>query len=449
MRCAASERGNPAEVPLQAERGEIRPLTGLRIVAAAWVVVFHFHFTPAEAYARYWEPVRPLVVSGALGVDLFFVLSGFVIAHTYLHALGQRQRTRERLRETASFLWARVSRIWPAYVLVTTVFGLWLAARLRIAGTPDVAFQAVQPTVDVRHWLVQLLGAQQWFLPYFDGGSFVGPAWSVSAEWLAYLCFPVLALLAWPVRRLPRAVPGALAVLIMVPLAWHAFRTGDPYFPWSWLLRIGAGFTAGVLAYLAVRRVPRTPKTARIAGAVAVLAVVEIVAGLYWADTVPGGPVVGGYGGVVLVLFPVLIGALALTDRGPARLLSAPWALHGGRISYSLYLVHIPVFEVFWTATTTLGPVAAGTPNAAFLAPQVLFISLLLAHLLFRYVEEPARGWLRRHDPACRRSRVTEPADGAAEPTGPGLNTALPIDPAPLGTARDRMQVASTSGRPA
>ena len=65
-------------------RGEIRQLTGLRIVAALWVVAFHFMFTPGDAYTELLEPLRPVITTGALGVDLFYVLSGFVITLTYL-----------------------------------------------------------------------------------------------------------------------------------------------------------------------------------------------------------------------------------------------------------------------------------------------------------------------------------------------------------------------------
>src|SRR5689334_3193607 len=101
---------------------EIRTLTGLRIVAAAWVVLFHFHFSGLDVVRAAVGALGPLVTAGALGVDLFFVLSGFVIAHTYLDRLGPALR----LAPTARFVWARACRIWPAYAVVLHLFGVWL-----------------------------------------------------------------------------------------------------------------------------------------------------------------------------------------------------------------------------------------------------------------------------------------------------------------------------------
>lgn len=84
---------------------------------------------------------------------------------------------------------------------------------------------------------------------------------------------------------------------------------------------------------------------------------------------------------------------------GPAfHLQATPGGPNGRRISYSLYLIHIPVFEVFWTMTAHTSSLAAGLPDAGWLAPHAVLVSVLLAHLLFRYVEEPARAWLRQRD---------------------------------------------------
>ncbi|CAA9412061.1 MAG: Acyltransferase 3 [uncultured Pseudonocardia sp.] len=179
--------------------GEIRALTGLRIVAAAWVVVFHFHFTSLRGVTEAVGVLGPLITSGALGVDLFFVLSGFVIAHTYLTTMGPALR----VGTTARFVWARSCRMWPVYALVFHLFGLWLLARLVLGSDTGIAFQGVQPVLSVGQWVQQVLMVQMWDDQYLDGASWVGSTWSISAEWLAYLLFPAAAPVFFRLRTCP------------------------------------------------------------------------------------------------------------------------------------------------------------------------------------------------------------------------------------------------------
>lgn len=385
-----------------AQTAEIRALTGLRIFAALWVVVFHFSFTPALSTEWFWRPFTPLVEQGALGVDLFYVLSGFVITLTYVDKMGARSTG----RLTVGFWWARICRIWPVYVTATTVFGVWLL--IKAAHSPPgtmIAYQTVQPVVDVWHYLEQLAMVQLWHRPFIDGSSWDGPAWSISAEWLAYVTFPLVVLLLWRLRRAHPAVTGVLAVALMVPFAWICWSTGNPYHAWTWLLRIMLGFAAGALTCLTVRRISRTPRVELLAAVLATVTIAAAVAVL-WASAhrTPAGE----YGGVVVLLFPLLVGSLALSSRGPSRFLATRPAVHGGRISYSLYLIHVLVFEVLWTAMTHFPGIAPGSTAYRFVVPGALLAALLLAHLSYRFLEEPARLALRARGPGrwARRQRA-------------------------------------------
>ena len=98
---------------------------------------------------------------------------------------------------------------------------------------------------------------------------------------------------------------------------------------------------------------------------------------------------------VVAVLFPLLVGALALTDRGPSAFLSRPAVVLGGRISYSVYLVHVPVYEIFWTFQKEVPQIAPGGPWTGFVVPNLPVVALGLGWVLWRFVEEPARRRLR------------------------------------------------------
>ncbi|ANY06617.1 acyltransferase family protein [Pseudonocardia sp. HH130630-07] len=182
---------------------------------------------------------------------------------------------------------------------------------------------------------------------------------------------------------------AAGSLLCVTPLAAAFVVVGSPYYPYSWLVRILGGFSAGVLAMLAVRRL-RHARVGAVASGTATAAAVGVPVVLVAGDAYGG----GAHGAAVL-LFPVLVGALALADRGPVHhLLTRPAVVHGGRISYALYLVHIPVFEVFWFLSDT-GAVPAGGETGHLIALTVFVGTLPVAHLLHQLVERPARRWLR------------------------------------------------------
>ncbi|MDN5749271.1 MAG: acyltransferase, partial [Pseudonocardia sp.] len=382
----AASRTTPSG-PQAAPAGEIRGLTGLRIVAAVWVVAFHFHFTALTGVAEVVGVLGPLITSGALGVDLFFVLSGFVIAHTYLASMGPALR----VGATVRFLWARFCRMWPVYACVFHLFGLWLLARLVWGSDEDIAFQGVQPVMSVGQWAQQLFMVQLWDDAYLDGASWVGPTWSISAEWLAYLLFPVAAVVFFRLRNLPLLVLATGAVALMLPVASSYAALGHPYYDWSWTTRILCGFGAGVLVHLVVARLPRTEAVRRAASRLAVVLPVLIAAGLWFGQF--AGP---GRGGVVIIWFPLFVGALALADRGPATLLTRPAMVRGGRVSYSLYLVHIPMFELFWLAQAYVPELGADTVLGHVVGAGVVLATYPVAAAAFRWVEEPARRRLRR-----------------------------------------------------
>ncbi len=107
----------------------------------------------------------------------------------------------------------------------------------------------------------------------------------------------------------------------------------------------------------------------------------------------------GDHAGVAVLAFPVLVGSLAFADRGPARRLSTPWMVTGGRISFALYLVHLFVYEVWWTAMDVLPHLQPDSTLASLAAPLVLVVPFPLAWATWRYVEEPARLYMRRYAP--------------------------------------------------
>jgi hypothetical protein len=94
--------------------------------------------------------------------------------------------------------------------------------------------------------------------------------------------------------------------------------------------------------------------------------------------------------------------------------------VHGGRISYSLYLVHVPVFEIFWSYMLWEPRIGPGSALGTFLVPQVLLFVVLLAHLAYTYIEEPARKAMRSRGPGRWVSRRPVPAQVLTEGTRDG-----------------------------
>jgi peptidoglycan/LPS O-acetylase OafA/YrhL len=372
-------------------RADIPQLTGVRFVAAVWVLLLHASYVPGDVFARWTAPIAPLVAAGPLGVDLFFVLSGLVLTRAYLERLGRRPSA----RGTWTFLRARIARVWPLYATVTVVFGLWCAARLAFGRDGVVTWQSPQPDLGPMGWLRQLTMTQLWDSRGIEGISFVLPAWSVSAEWLAYLCFPVLVLGVWRIRNWPLPVLGALAVVASSPIALAAVVSSESgeTGAWAWALRIGGGFTAGMLTWLVVARIERTPRVELWAQRIVLGVIAETVLVAYWAASAPTSAAIPAADRLwfAVPMFPLLLGALCLSRGGVVRFLSHPRLQHGGRISYAIYLVHFPLIEITVVAMTRFPALAPNSSLAALAVPHVLVGSVLVAHYAYRWVEEPAR----------------------------------------------------------
>lgn len=367
--------------------GEIKALTGLRIVAAVWVVLFHFRPMLGDAAPGFKEALAPVLNCGAQGVDLFFLLSGFVLAWNYLDRMGRSWS----VRATLHFLWLRLARVWPVYLVTLHLAALWVIFTLHVGHVPSPDASQLTAISYVR----QILLVQLWFQPFFDGSSWDGPAWSISAEWLAYLLFGLLVLVIFRMERATRARTLMwLAFAASLPPVVLLLTSGQFYTPWSWLPRIVTQFTAGALAAAAVRRLRPTDRARRLAGYFSVLLGVAIVSILYLFDAHPLTGV-QDTGGVVDALFVPLVVTLAMGVGSLPRLLSTRLMVYGGEISFCLYMVH----ELVHTAWGWAVEQFELTPEAfpwKWNVVGLLAISVGAAILLYHFVEDPARRWMRR-----------------------------------------------------
>jgi peptidoglycan/LPS O-acetylase OafA/YrhL len=367
--------------------GEIKALTGLRIVAALWVVLFHFRPLIWNASPRLQEDLAPLLNAGAQGVDLFFILSGFVLTWNYLERMGPTWST----RATLHFLWLRLSRVWPVYLVTMHIAALWIIFTLHVGTVPSPDVEKLTAISYVR----QLFMVQLWFEPFFDGTSWDGPAWSISAEWLAYLLFGLMILVIFRMATVTRARALLfLAFVASLPPTILLLASGHFYTPWSWLPRIVAQFLAGALACAAVRRLRPSDRSRRAAGYGAVLLTAAIVGILYYYDAHPVNGMIDP-GGVVDMLFMPLVVTLAVGVGSLPALLSTRLLVYGGQISFSLYMVH-ELVHTAWNWAVAEYQLDFTKVVAKIVVVALIAAAIGAAALLYHGVEEPARRWMRR-----------------------------------------------------
>lgn len=346
--------------------GRFLALDGLRGVAAVVVVLTHI-------MARWPTHLHllPFVKGGYLCVDVFFVLSGFVIAHAY------GERLPASTGAVAGFLGRRWLRIYPLHfamiALLLAMEGLKLVAQWR-GGHPDVP--PFTGSNDVTGLTENLFLLQSWVAaPRFGWNA---PSWSISAEAGAYLVF---AAAAWAglMRRTGVLAACALSgIVVLAAVAWRldtldlTHRMG--------LVRCFAGFATGVFLERlhSLGRFPPWTERLQVPALIALLAIAS--AGHGWL--VFAAPVIA-----------VLVASLR-TDRGPvASALSTRPMQFLGRISYSVYLVQIPLLMVTESLIKALGlrPPSESPWHGDELSLVYLAALVAVAALCHHVIEVPPR----------------------------------------------------------
>ena len=337
------------------ERGRVETLDLLRAVAVLAVLFYHYAFrgAAADGFTDISLPALvPLAKYGSLGVQLFFVISGFVIAYS---AEG---------RTATGFAIARVARIYPAFLLcMTLTFVMTLAI-----GAPPFEASAGQ-------WLANLIVvAPALKQPFMDGAY-----WSIVNEITFYgWVFVLIALGLF--RR------GIIAIVIV----WIAISMVNEVLLHSGLLRRlfvtdqSGFFCAGLVLYEIFRG--RRDRTVMLLLALAALtAIDQAFIGAAW-DRAHYKTELDNL--IIAAITLASIGAVALAMRVP-RLPVPPGVIVAvGGLTYPLYLLHQ---HIGYMLLNTL----AGRATPAILIATVMLAMLLGSWLVWRVVERPAQGWLK------------------------------------------------------
>ncbi|MFJ4221467.1 acyltransferase family protein [Curtobacterium luteum] len=328
------------------------------------------------------EHARIAFGGGFVGVDVFFVISGFLITGHVVRELEQRGRV-----DLAAFWARRVRRILPSavlVVLVTAVGGFVLVPPLAHG---ELAQAALASLVSIPNLYFAAEGTN------YLAGEAPSPFqhyWSLGVEEQFYLLWPLLLLIVWRTgrrasdRRRAVQLVATVVVLIVSSLVLAVLLT-DRSQPWAFFSLPSRAWelAAGGLAAVAVRRgIVLHGRAAAVVGW-AGLAGVLVAATVFSADT--------AYPGTAALL-PVLA-AVALVWSGADRNPYGPVALLGtrplqylGGISYALYLWHWPLLVLPQAAVGFASPLPVWARLAAVGA------AVVLAHLTTRYVEQPCRG---------------------------------------------------------
>ncbi|MFI5261761.1 MAG: acyltransferase family protein [Candidatus Limnocylindrales bacterium] len=368
-------------------------LEGLRGLAILLVLAFHASV--------------PGITGGYIGVDVFFVLSGFLITGLLL-----RERERTGRIDLPAFYARRARRILPAAAVV--LIGTLVAASIVMAplDIPRVAGDAMAAAISAAN-----LRFAATSMDYFAAGTSPSPFlhyWSLGVEEQFYLVWPALLIVAMHLGR-PRLGAGLALVLLTAVSLLGALWLTDLAAPWAfyslparaWQLGLGGllavgvgsgtrfsvwagGWVAGqrgrgVRASIWVARQLRMPSVARaVVGVVLVLAGWAGLAAIVAATLLFDGST--PYPGSAALLPTLGAGALILSGMrrfSPAALLVVAPMRWFGRISYSLYLVHWPILVL----PAALLPLDQTLPLAATLG--LAGVAIVLAAGLHRWVEEP------------------------------------------------------------
>ncbi|MFZ0267556.1 acyltransferase family protein [Caulobacter sp.] len=328
-------------------------LDGLRAVAALGVLLYHF---------ASWTGRPALFAHGYLGVDFFFCLSGFVLAHAF---------ERRRIGWPA-YLWIRIVRIWPLLVL-STLIGAVLTSRSAPPFWPNLARGLL---------LIPRLGhPAEWTFPTLF--PFNPLAWS--------LCLEVIVSALWfPLRRLPDLGLMAIVVLSGAVMAWVALGLNGVETGWDqatfWLGVVRATFSFS-LGWACWRYRALAPKPRLLAPALVLMAAL--------AMPILSGPILAWpilpWNGLfdftcVALLFPLLVLVGAHDPKGSVGALCRT----AGELSYPLYALHWTT----WAVMLRLYPDGWKPLLPLWFGVLGVVVAPTAAWTAFRFYDAPVRRWL-------------------------------------------------------
>ena len=361
------------------DRTRFGALESLRGVAALCVVLYHLDWVNSVTGLNFFR-------NSFLMVDFFFVLSGFVIYHSYSTRI-------ESLVSAGRFVFLRIGRLYPLHFATLMVF-LFIEIAKYIA---EVRYGLVAntPAFSVNNassFFENFFMVHAWYLQ--NRPTWNGPSWSISAEFFAYLSFALVMLVF---RRNSRVLPVFSLGLALLCFSYLFDRVGHlDVFAQDSILRCIAGFYLGVFVY----RV-RSATVARLGtGGFDFYLNILLICAFLGIATLMSVATDNRTDFIQPSLFAVVVLCVSLLphDYGMNALLNTRPLRWLGMVSYSVYMVHQ---IVLWSATQFLRVVLKVPENDGLLDAGLLIgnalmlisviLILIISHYSFRYIEDRYR----------------------------------------------------------
>lgn len=352
------------------DKREILALTGLRFIAAFYVFIFHINIRWPVTDGKF---LKNILGQGAVGMSLFFILSGFVLAYRY--ADGKTS--------IKSYLVNRFARIYPIYLLAALVTLPWIGLSFGEGSTFDIYKAVAQGMLLV---LANIFLIQAWFPQFFDYWN-DGGSWSISVEAFCYVLLPFILpiLIKLPAKRLFFVFITCYVLAIIPGLVGFIFPGAPRGVYYSMPIYRLPEFMIGICSYLSLR----TGWANKFKGSQQIFFLIIVIIYLgYFGSSIPN---YIGHNWIVVPFIAFMILSLSNGENFLVSFLSHSIFVWLGKISYCFYSFQaLVILSLINYHDQIVGFIPVLISNKFFLVFALLFL-LMISALAYYLVEEPAR----------------------------------------------------------
>lgn len=325
-------------------KNEIKSLTGIRGIFAVYVMLFHINpFASSSS----------LLANGYISVDLFFILSGFILSFVY----EKKFKNGANDFDYIIYLIHRFTRIYPLYLFILILVSLFYFST------------NFYPTI------IYDITTNVLFMQSVTGNGFIGPAWSLSTEVIAYFLVPFMILLIMKKRSF--MLISTYASLCMLGYVAYSLGRLDVYTGWQAIARCLSEYILGVSSYCFYKKINKKNNNI----ACFVLTIISLILLSF-----------RGFDLFIVIVFTALIPLIASSNGVISKILSCTPVFYLGEISYSIYLWHGVVSRQFSDYAIKISHTIGISNSLITMVIITIFLSCISYHLL----EIPCKNYLKK-----------------------------------------------------